>query len=159
MSVDKIIDDILAREGGLVNHKDDRGGRTNYGIAERSHPEAWADGVVTEAEAREIYLKKYVHGPNFHRIPDPHLMAQLVDFGVNSGPSIAIQKLQAVLGVKVDGILGEKTLDALSKRDVREVSNKLVAERVKMIGRICVKNPSQLAFLNGWLNRAFEFLK
>lgn len=157
--VDKIIDDILRREGGLVNHKDDKGGRTNFGIAERSHPDAWADGEVSEAEAREIYLQKYVRGPGFDRITDPHLMAQLVDFGVNSGPSIAIQKLQGILGVKADGVLGPRTLSALAARDVREVNNALVSERVKMIGRICVKNPSQLAFLNGWLNRCFEFLK
>lgn len=157
--VNKIINDIIRREGGYVNNPNDKGGRTNFGIAERSHPEAWADDKITEDEAREIYLRKYVIGPGFDRVGDPHLMAQLVDFGVNSGPTIAIQKLQGILGVKVDGVLGPKTIAALSERDVREVNNQLVAERVKMIGRICVKSPSQLAFLNGWLNRAFEFLR
>ena len=156
--ISKLIDDILEREKGYVNHKDDKGGRTNFGIAERSHPAAWADGSVTEDEARSIYLHKYVIGPKFNQIKDPALMAQLVDFGVNSGPSIAIQKLQGILNVKVDGILGQDTLAALNTQDVRTINNRLVAERVKMIGRICVKNPSQLAFINGWLNRALEFL-
>jgi lysozyme family protein len=157
--INKIIDDILRREGGAVDHPADKGGRTNFGIAERSHPEAWADGKVTEDEARAIYLKKYVVGPGFDRVADPLLMAHLVDFGVNSGPSIAIQKLQSILGVKVDGVLGPKTLDALSARDAREVNNLLVGERIKMIGRIVLKDRSQLAFLNGWLNRCCEFLR
>lgn len=157
--ITKIIDDILRREGGFVNNSADKGGRTDFGISEHAHPEAWRDGKVTEDEARDIYFNKYVKGPGFDRIADPHLMAQLVDFGVNSGPAIAIQKLQGILGVKVDGVLGPKTLAALSERDVREVNNLLVGERMKMICRICVKNPSQLAFLNGWANRCFEFLR
>ncbi len=157
--IDGIIDDLLKREGGFVNDPRDSGGRTNFGIAEKSNPEAWADGKVTEDEARSIYFNKYVKGPGFDRITDSSLMAQLVDFGVNSGPSIAIQKLQTVLRVTVDGILGKETLAALSSRDAREVGNLLVGERIKMIGRICVKNPSQLAFLNGWLNRCCEFLR
>lgn len=158
MDVYQIIDDILKREGGLVNNPVDKGGRTNYGIAERSNPEAWADGKVTEDEARAIYLRKYVKGPGFDKLTDPLLMAQLVDYGVNSGPSIAIQKLQTILGVSADGILGPKTLDALSKRDAREINNLLVGERIKMIGRICIRDKSQIAFLNGWLMRACEFL-
>jgi len=158
-NINQIIDDILKREGGLTNNPADKGGRTNFGIAERSHPDAWADGKVTEDEARAIYLRKYVQGPGFDRIPDHLLMAHLVDFGVNSGPSIAIQRLQGVLGVTVDGVLGPQTLDALSKRDVREINNLLVGERIKMIGRIVLRDKSQLAFLNGWLNRCCEFLR
>jgi lysozyme family protein len=156
--ITNIIDDLLRREGGLTNDPNDAGGRTNYGISEKSNPSAWADNKVTEAEAREIYLTKYVKGPKFDQIPDTLLRAQLVDFGVNSGPSIAIQKLQHIVGVEADGIIGPKTLTALASCDVRAVNNKLAAERIKMIGRICAKNPNQLKFLGGWLNRALEFL-
>lgn len=157
--ITNIIDDILRREGGFSDHEADAGGRTDKGITERDHPEAWADGRVTDSEAREIYRRKYVEGPNFHLVPDPHLMAQLVDYGVNSGPYIAIKKLQGILGVKQDGQLGPKTLAALAERDPRDVGNKLVAERIKMIGHIVSKNKSQIVFLNGWLQRALEFLK
>ena len=158
-NIDAIIDHIIALEGGYVDNLADKGGRTNYGIAEKSNPEAWVDGKVTEDEARAIYMKKYVIGPGFDRVGDSNLMGQLVDFGVNSGPTVAISKLQGILKVKVDGQLGPKTIDALTQHDARVVGNLLVAERVKMIGRICVANRSQIAFLNGWLNRALEFLR
>ena len=58
--IDKIIDDVLEREGGaaVTNLPEDRGGRTQYGISERFHKDAWADGKVTKAEARTIYEQK-----------------------------------------------------------------------------------------------------
>ena len=158
-NIDAIISDILKREGGYSNDPHDTGGRTNFGIAEASNPEAWADGIVTEAEARAIYRKKYVEEPGFHHIHDAHLMAQCVDFGVNSGPAVAIKKLQDILGVEPDGVIGNATLTALSNADARHVNNQLVVARVKMIGKIVVKTPSQLRFLNGWLNRALDWLK
>jgi len=156
---DKLIDDILKKEGGYVNHPADKGGRTDKGITERDHPEAWKDNKVTEEEARDIYLKKYVNGPGFHQVTDYPLMSQLVDYGVNSGPAIAIQALQRVLKVNVDGELGPQTLAALAARDPREVNNLLMVERLRMFGRIVARNKSQAAFIAGWINRATEFLK
>lgn len=156
-----IIDKIIVAEGGSreTNDPTDRGGRTKYGIAEKANPEAWADGNVTLDEARAIYFKKYVVQPGFDKIEDPTLQHQLVDFGVNSGPFIAVQKLQSVLGVAVDGKLGPKTLEALASKDAKTVNNQLAASRMKLLCQICVKRPSQLGFLNGWADRALSFLK
>lgn len=162
VEVDKLISEIIEREGGskMTNDPADKGGRTMYGIAERSNPEAWKDGKVTEQEAREIYLQKYVVNPGFHTIPPSHskIQALLVDWGVNSGPVIATKHLQKVLGVEDDGVFGPQTLAALVAKDVRLINTELVIARVQMISRIVVKNPSQVKFLNGWLNRALGFL-
>jgi len=155
-----LIDNIIKREGGdkVTNKPNDRGGRTQYGISEKANPEAWADGIVTNEEARAIFEQKYIKTPGFDKIKDPALFAQLVDFGVNSGPSLAIQKLQAILHVKIDGVLGPKTLVAIELENPIYLNNKLAVARVQMIGRIVQKNPSQLEYLSGWLNRALEFL-
>lgn len=157
---DDIIGDILVREGGskATNDPKDGGGRTQWGISETSNPEAWKDGKVTEQEAREIYERKYVRGPGFDKIKDKGLRAQLIDFGVTSGPFIAIQKLQHIVGVEEDGVLGPETLKAIDAMHPSDVSDSLVALRVIMIGKIVSKNPSQLKFLTGWLTRAVEFL-
>jgi lysozyme family protein len=153
-----VIDRVIEREGGFVDDPADGGGRTDKGISERAHPEAWADGKVTYEEARAIYEAKYLKGPGFDRITVPYLREQLVDFGVHSGPAVAIQKLQEILKVKVDGVLGPKTLQACSLVNAMTVNNQLVASRVKLLGRIVSKHPAQLKFLNGWLSRALEFL-
>lgn len=159
LTIDDIITEIEVEEGGakVTVNPTDRGGRTQYGIAEASNPAAWADGVVTEQEARAIYLKKYVEVPGFDTIPPP-LQVQLIDFGVNSGPMIAIMKLQTILGVPSDGVLGPGTRAALAKADIMKVNNLLVAARIRMIGQIVKKTPSQLTFLGGWLDRSLEFL-
>lgn len=160
-NVGTVIDDVLEREGKekVTNDPLDRGGRTQFGIAERNHPEAWADGKVTEDEARDIYVKKYVSRPGFDQLHDPGLMSQMVDFGVNSGTGIAIQKLQEVVGVEVDGVLGPETLQAVHVRQPRDVNNAVVVKRVQMIARIVQKRPDQVKFLGGWLNRSLEFLQ
>ena len=159
-TIKDIVEDVIQREGGaaVTNDPTDRGGRTQYGISEKSHPDAWADGRVTEEEARAIYEKKYVIHPGFDKVQDDRLRAHIVDFGVNSGYQVAISKLQAILGVVVDGILGTKTLEALALRQPREINNRLVMARMLMICRIVQKVPSQLKFLTGWCDRTLSFL-
>ena len=164
MNTDDIITDVLKREDDEeTNDPLDAGGRTKYGISEKANPEAWADGKVDEEEARRIYERKYVIGPGFDKVTDFQLRAQLVDFGVNSGPMIAIHKLQEVLQtadptVDVDYILGPQTLGAITQWHPEAINNALVKARVKMICRIVTKNPTQLKWLNGWVNRALEFI-
>jgi lysozyme family protein len=153
-----IIDDLLKREGGLVDNPADKGGRTAYGISEKANPQAWADGKVTSEEAKALYTKKYIQGPGFDKLPDDKLRTQLIDFGVNSGPGIAIIRLQEIIGVETDGVLGPHTVAALSKFNSDAVNNALVIARIRMICRIVKKNPSQLAFLLGWIDRALSFL-
>ena len=157
-TTDDIITEIIRKEGDPTNDPNDSGGRTQFGISETANPEAWADGHVTEAEAREIYERKYVIGPRFDQIPDVYLRAQLIDFGVNSGPAVAIMKLQEILHVTVDGWIGPETLGALTQVHPEAVNNELVKSRVMMICRIVQKNPSQLRYLLGWAKRALEFL-
>ena len=158
--IDKIITDVIKREGEATNDPTDKGGRTQFGISERNNPEAWLDGKVTEKEAREIYEKKYVVFPGFDRIDDVKLREQLVDFGVLSGPQKAIMELQQILQVDVDGVIGPQTLDALEKDffRIRIISNSLAVARIKMFVRIVKRDPSQLKYLAGWVNRASEFI-
>lgn len=160
-----VIGDVINREvkkddrSAVSNDPADRGGRTVYGISEKSNPDLWKDGPPTEAQSRERYEQRYIRWPGFDKITDPNLQAQLIDYGVNSGPAIAIQKLQAIVGADVDGVLGRDTLAAIATMDARMVNNLLVAARVKMIGKIVQKNPSQLKWLGGWLNRSLEFIR
>jgi lysozyme family protein len=64
MNARQIIDDIIRREGGAVDHPSDRGGQTKYGITKATLSEyrgRQVSGVelfaLTEQEAREIYQK------------------------------------------------------------------------------------------------------
>ena len=160
MTIDDDITNILKEEGPPTNDPIDKGGRTKYGISEKSHPEFWANGQdgPTEAQARTLYAQKYVRGPGFDKILDPSLQAQLIDYGVNSGPMVAIQKLQAILKVPVDGVLGLNTLSTITRVDPKWLNNQLVGARVLMFAKLVTNVPSQSKFLIGWITRAISFL-
>lgn len=168
MDTNKLIRDIIEREGGFVNHPNDKGGPTKWGITAATLGRWRSLGrnatieevrALTKQEAEDIYYVQYVKKPGFDKVPDEHLRTQLVDYGVNSGPMLAITKLQEIIGADADGILGNETLSALSLKDQRVVNNQLVAARVRMFGRIVTKAKTQIAFLDGWLARALTFLR
>jgi len=96
--IDTILDEIIRREGGYVNHPDDRGGSTNFGIAAQTlgewrklgRPASAAEvQALTKDEARALYRQQYITGPGFEAITHPGLLHLLVDTAVHSGPKRA----------------------------------------------------------------------
>jgi lysozyme family protein len=164
--IGKTIDDILAREGGYVNHSADPGGVTNFGITigtlsgwrrQRVTPEEVK--ALSELEARQIYRSFYIERPGFLQILSDAVFAVVVDTAVNFGPAKATAFLQLALGVAADGILGPKTRAALDKADGGTVYRKIVAERIRYRGRRITAEPSQAVFAKGWLARDAEFVE
>jgi lysozyme family protein len=164
MTTDAVIDAVLRNEGGFVDRADDHGGATNRGITSRTLGEYRGLGrpatvaevkALGEKEARAIYLQRYVQP--FALVPMDELKAQLVDIGVTDGPVSAVRMLQEVLGVPIDGIIGQRTLAALGATPWRLVSNGLVACRVVKYARLAERDETQRVFLRGWLNRAADF--
>lgn len=161
---DKLLTDLIRREGGFVHLPADKGGATRFGITQttlahwRGHA-VTVDDVrnLTEVEAKEIYQSLYIIQPGLHRLPDP-LCSLMVDFGVNSGPAVAIKALQEVVGATADGVLGPKTLAMVLSSDLRKVNNGVVKWRMLMVCRICRRDPSQIVFLSGWGSRILDFL-
>ncbi len=158
-----IIADVLRREGGYVEHPADRGGPTNYGITRltlaewRGRPTT-ADDVrdLTEAEARAIYLNRFVARPGFGFVADPSLRGVVVDAGVHHGPVRAARWLQQAVGAEPDGRIGPKTLARVNDANVENVIDRFVALRLRFIADVVVGDPSQLVFLRGWVTRATE---
>jgi lysozyme family protein len=164
------IDKLIASEGGdrETNDPDDSGGRTKYGISERAHPNAWADGTVTYPEARTIYERVYILAEKFNLITDISLQHQVIDFGVPHGPDTAAKLLQQVVGVTVDGDIGPKTLEGIKNYksgklfgvDVPGIVLLNLAFRDARIlydDTIVKRRPKDLKWLLGWHNRTLEF--
>lgn len=168
MSVDKVIDGILDREGeGTPPYldKNDRGGRTRFGIDERSHPEAWRNGPPTRDEARAIYARTYVapFDPIASIVSDS-VHAALIDDAVLSGVQTATKGLQRVLGlgVRADGVIGPETIAGVE--EVFEEGNgewlliRLALDRAHRLARIVEQDHEQARFIVGWIDRALSFL-
>ena len=113
----------MEHEGGFVNHPNDPGGMTNWGVTKATYERfIWRD--VTEAEMRSltqddvrpIYRQIY-----WDKVRGDDLPAGVdwcvFDFAVNAGVSRAIKTLQAASGSAVDGIIGPNTLLAVERND------------------------------------------
>lgn len=102
----------LLQEGGYV--ADDAGrGPTNFGINAASHP-GMAIADLSEAQAIAVYQKEYWDALKLDMLPIPVAVA-VFDGAVNQGPRTAIEQLQRVLGVPIDGTLGPVTASAATK--------------------------------------------
>lgn len=155
-----VIDKIIDVEGRTeTNDPADSGGRTKFGISEAANADLWKDGPPSEEASRKRYEERYVIGPRFHLVKDAKLQHQLVDFGVHSGPEVAIKKLQEILKLPQDGIIGPKTLAAIEAADPIVLNNKLALARVKMLARLVQQRPKDLKYLFGWVDRALSFMR
>ena len=164
-TIEALISKVIEREGGYVNHPQDRGGPTNWGITQATLAD-WRGQPVTEfqvktlseGEAREIYRDRYVTKPGFDAIPDAGVKAFLIDYGVNSGPGTAVKALQSVLSVQADGVIGPQSKAALAKvTNWPALYNALIAQRSQFFLGIVGRDHSQAVFALGWRNRIAEF--
>ena len=173
-TIDQLIDDLLAREGGYVNHRADRGGPTRFGITEavaRAHGYNGPMALLPRSEAAAIYRRLYWLRPKFDQVARraPRIASELFDTGANMGPGVAATFLQRALtalnrngsdypDIAPDGRIGPRTLAALDAfLDLRGASGETVLLRAleAMQGerylRLAEKRPANEAFLYGWL--------
>ena len=167
--------EILRREGGYVNHRDDRGGATNWGITEavaRAHGWTGTMRNLPRDKALEIYRQQYWISPRFDAVADfsPKVAVELFDTGVNMGPGVAVAMLQRSLNalnrnqrdwpdVVADRMVGPATLNALARlltvrgkggeAVLQKALNALKGARYIELAEARAANES---FLFGWLS-------
>jgi lysozyme family protein len=142
----EIINRVIAREGGYVNHPNDPGGETNYGISKRSYPNLNIK-TLTKEQAEDIYLRDYLRRYGIDRFDSVLSAEWVMDWVVHSGP-YAIRTLQKELGLKVDGVIGPQTINAVN---ALEDPKDILRWRARFMARI-----TRYPFMVGWLNRLFE---
>jgi len=174
-TVDQLIDEVIEREGGYVNHPADRGGATNWGITRAVARQNGYQGHMRDlprSEAADIYRRLYWIEPKFNGIAvsAPKLAAELFDTGINMGTGTATGFMQRALNalnrnqrdfadLAVDRRIGPVTLNALRaflhKRG-RSGESVLIKAVEALQGahylRLAEAKPSQEAFVYGWLH-------
>lgn len=160
MTFNDIIQRVLDREGGYINHPNDRGGATNFGITQRVYHE-WKDADadvknITKNEASQIYFEHYWVPSKAEQLPAP-IRDIHFDAAVNHGVGRANKLLQAAAGVEQDGVIGNKTLDTVNSMDARLLKCRYIAARYAFYGSIIQRDRSQTVFMAGWMNRMKEF--
>lgn len=179
MTAETIIDKVIKAEGSaFTNDPLDSGGPTKYGITQAALAAYKGFAVsaaevsrLTEADAREIYRKRYIIDHGFLPVVELSdiLGAELVDTGVNMGPARAAMFLQRSLNalnlggkqfadVRVDGECGPATIEALQtylRRRGKEGELVLLAALNALQGEYYIdlaeRRPKDEAFVYGWL--------
>jgi lysozyme family protein len=172
--LEKMFEEIVKKEGGYVNHPNDRAGPTKFGVTQKTLSK-YLGRKATIADVRslskdtaiDIYFRDYYYLPKIHTLPK-ELQLFVTDMSVNHGPANAIFILQDVLATcgmipksAIDKILGPKTAKATADLYAKigdDLINKLVLRRKEFYRSIVRNDPTQQVFLNGWLARADSFL-
>lgn len=181
LDVGRLIDALIEREGGYVDHPADKGGPTCFGITQsvaRAHGYAGPMRQLPREEATVIYRRLYWDRPRFGEIAarSPRVAAELFDTGVNMGPAVAATFLQRALtalnrnakdypDLVPDGRIGAATLGALDSflclrgrgNGETVLLRALEALQGERYLRLAERRPANEAFLYGWLaNRIGE---
>ena len=161
-----IIDKNLEHEGGYVNDKNDRGGETKYGITEpfmEEYKYALPDGKakpikdLTVEDAKLLY-KAMWDRYNLGYIRDKDLAYVIYDYMINSYAGTAAKRVQEILNtrgaaLKVDGQIGEKSLNAIHNSDTKWLIDVILKNRQYYHQQDVYKNPKQVKYYAGWMNR------
>lgn len=170
---------LYVNEGGYVDNKHDRGGRTNFGVTEsvargfgyQGHMRDFPKHCSAEKPicADLVYTTNYIDRPGYRPMAaiEPAVLDELVDSGVLHGPARSSQWFQQALnqwcGAKlvVDKRVGLGTIAAYQSCQAklgvttacRVMLNGMDAKQADFFHAIVANNPSQRVFLKGWLGR------
>lgn len=157
MNFDQAFDVLLKHEGGFVDHKDDPGGATRFGVTEAVAREVGYRGDMRALPlelAKRIYRERYWNAVRAEELPDK-VRYIVFDAAVNSGVGQAIRWLQRAVGVADDGVMGPKTMAALGEMDAGGLKARVLAQRLRFMSGL-VTWP---AFGRGWARRIADLME
>jgi len=172
----------LENEGGYNNDPHDPGKETYAGISRRFWPD-W-DGWKTidkykplgtnqlihetEADVAEFYFNTYWLPLKCDKIENECIAETLFDFAINVGRIRAVKVLQDTINIysgrkriKVDGIIGDKTLAGIEAACTRSAKfpNGFIRFRCEFYFDLCYNSPNKNRYLKGWIMRSLKSLE
>jgi lysozyme family protein len=150
---------VLGSEGGYVNNKYDKGGKTKYGISQASYPKLNIEALTWE-EAKKIYYKDYWLKYGLDKIRHKKLAIKVFDTMIVVGSYKGVQLLERavnhlMIDLPIDGVLDPLLLEVINDyENQEELVDMYQIEMEKFFEAIVQNNPSQKLFLQGWINRS-----
>lgn len=154
--INKLKSFILSWEGGFVNDPRDPGGATNKGVTLATFRSIFGKDKtvknlkeITDSQWMTIFKTRFWDRYKADNIKDEWIAYLLVDWLWTSGPGNAINRVQKFLGLKVDGIVGNVTINKINSYNGKELFIKLWHLRENFI-----KTRAQYPIYGkGWLRR------
>lgn len=156
---------VIRHEGGYTNDPSDHGGPTNYGLTlqDLSTYRGYQCSIndireLSIPEAKLIYQSLYWNPMQLTHILSDKIQTAMFDQGVLSGIRTAVERIQAVVGVTVDGVMGPDTLRAVNNVPEELLLIKFISAMQLRYCSICVNDQTQIGFLQGWISRTQDLL-
>lgn len=172
----KSLPHTLKNEGLYVNDPNDSGGETFRGVSRKNNPQ-WAGWAIVDSMKQEknfpqnltantelgvlvatLYRAKYWDKIRGNEISNQVVADTIFDFAVNAGSRTSVKLAQIIVGVKVDGVLGSKTLLAINSQDEKVFIPTFAITKIARYVQICGKRPSNRKYFYGWVRRTLEIL-
>lgn len=165
----------LAHEGEYVNDPDDTGKETYRGISRANHghwkgwliidryksqpnfPFNMANNLDLDKQVELFYLYEFWLPLKGDLIANQTNADSIFDFAVNAGVKTSVELAQSIIGTKVDGIIGEKTLSKLNSLDFGYFQPAFTVSKIRHYIDIIKKRPVSKKYLYGWIIRALEY--
>lgn len=156
----RAVDYLLALEGGYVDHGADHGGKTNFGISQRSYP-TLNIARLTRDEAIQIYHRDFWTKLKCDDIRPEKVAGALFDMGVNAGIGTAAKLLQRAVNaigkpLIADGRIGPATLALVNALPPDALLDAFRRECLHHYAAIIDRDPTQQVFWIGWRNRIYR---
>lgn len=165
----------LAHEGLYSNDPDDAGKETFRGISRKNHPnwDGWAivdknKGVpgfpanlvkhdTINQLVQSFYQVNFWKPISGNKISNQNTADSIFDFAVNTGTLTSIVALQSIVGAKLDGVVGDQTLNKLNSMDFGHFQAAFTLAKIDHYIKVIEKRPANKKYLYGWIIRALSF--
>lgn len=170
----KFVPFVLRWEGGEVNNPNDRGGHTNKGITRKTFnnlskrvlnkaPTTANFKALTKEDAMKFIRHFWMIATRNNSILSQAVAEAITSWFWGSG-RYGIKQWQRMLrdkfgkkDISVDGGVGPQTIAYTNSIPEKQLLKVAIAYREETFRSLARRDPRQLEFLNGWLNRLKSF--
>lgn len=178
-SIINMIRDVeFSNDNSQLLHKNEgENGLTYFGIYESAHP-SWSGWKTIKAyldiepnlkecskilanvsdlntKVYDFYKKEFFDKMKLDLVESESKQLEMMCFGINTNPTRCIKKVQELLGLTVDGIIGNKTINALNAFDDDLFDKLFDDEEIEFYNSLDEKRFSR--FKKGWRSRAKKY--
>lgn len=179
---DKILEMIKAVEfnndNSLLLHKNDgENGLTFYGIYQSAHPN-WNGWKIINRYLEvtpnlkqcsvilsgvsdlnklviEFYKVEFWNKLELDLITSEHKQLEIMCFAINAGITPCVKVLQELINVKIDGVIGEKTIKAINEFSESDFDRLFDVEEKEYYDELILNKSRFKKYQKGWHNRAY----